>query len=107
MKMPMIAILAFGIALGAVLTAAADNSETPTKSQLSALREQVRALEERVAVLEKRLERRPLDLDPRVTSPLLRRYRLPKGWDEREFNGIPYYVMPLQQDPNRTPRPRK
>ncbi len=107
MKMPIMAILACGIALGAVLTVAADNGSTPDKSELDALRKQVQVLEVRIGVLEKLLEERPRESDATVRPPSLHGRLVPENWSRREFNGMPYYVIPLGHDPNQALLPRK
>ena len=107
MKMPMIAILVLGIALGAVLSAAADSGETPDRTDLDVLRKQVQALEKRIEVLERLLEQPHSNGGAPGLPPMLHGRPVPDTWLRREFNGIPYYVIPLQQDCNQPVRLRK
>jgi hypothetical protein len=70
------------------------------------LADQIKQLSARVAILEKRvaeLEKRqpmvvvpqPQPSLPHAPSPSAPIRPLPKGWQQREFNGIPYYIVPL------------
>lgn len=67
--------------------------EDPGK-QIEELKKQVITLEQRVATLESRLEKLTLAIPQ--TFPDLK--QLPKGWEKREFNGMNYYVIPIEQD---------
>lgn len=52
------------------------------------------ALEEKVASLESRLHKITVAIPQ--TFPELK--QLPKGWEKREFNGMSYYIIPVDQD---------
>jgi hypothetical protein len=121
----MVATLACGIALGAVLTVAADSGTTPANSEIEALRSQVEALEARflettvgvigrvpklearVAALEQRLAGQLPDPNGLTRRPSLHGSPVPENWSRRQFNGMPYYVIPLRHDPNSTARLRR
>ena len=107
MKFSTVAILACGIALGAVLTVAADSGTTPDNSEIEALRAQVEALEARVDVLEKLLGAKQGDPNAVIVPPILHGRPVPRNWSRREFNGMPYYVIPLRHDPNGAVRLRR
>jgi seryl-tRNA synthetase len=62
--------------------------------QVQDLKKQVAALEEKVADLEKRLQKLTLTI-PQAFPELK---QLPKGWEKREFNGMSYYIIPIDQD---------
>jgi outer membrane murein-binding lipoprotein Lpp len=62
--------------------------------QVQDLKKQVAALEEKVASLESRLQKITVAIPQ--TFPELK--QLPKGWEKREFNGMSYYIIPLDQD---------
>jgi septal ring factor EnvC (AmiA/AmiB activator) len=66
----------------------------PTK-QIEELKKQMTALEQKVATLESRLEKLRLAIPQ--TFPDLK--QLPKGWEKREFNGMKYYIVPIEQEP--------
>ena len=76
--------------------------------EISNLKKQVSSLEERVESLEKALEESTMmrfNLPSRedgltIKIPeLLFRHQIPhKGWIPKEFNGIPYYIIPLEQN---------
>jgi len=107
MKVPIVAILMCGIALGAVLTFPADSGTTPDNSEIDTLRKQVQALETRVEMLEKLLAQQQQDPNAVTVPPFLHGRPVPENWSRREFNGMPYYVIPLRYDPNRTVPLRK
>jgi len=73
--------------------------ETPQQpaDQIAKLLVRVAALEKRVAELEKRqpMVVVPQPTVPRAQTPSLPKRPLPDGWQQREFNGIPYYIVPL------------
>jgi outer membrane murein-binding lipoprotein Lpp len=62
--------------------------------QVQDLKKQVAGLEEKVASLESRLQKITVAIPQ--TFPELK--QLPKGWEKREFNGMSYYIIPLDQD---------
>ena len=105
-------LIVAGVALAAIVAFAASGANEPPASQLEALRAQVKTLEARVSALEKRLQTRfehmriPYSVTipkafPQAPSPL------PKGWQQREVNGVPYYVVPVQHDLNEGLGPAK
>jgi hypothetical protein len=61
---------------------------------------QLKQLQEKVAKLEARvvdLERKPSYITLPETSRGLRSLpNVPKGWQQREFNGMKYYIVPLE-----------
>lgn len=81
---------------------------TDVSAEIAGLKKQISSLEERIKSLEKRLENSTIirfDIPPHLDKPIiktpemfLRHKHLPKGWIQREFNGIPYYIIPLSQD---------
>jgi len=113
MKMPMIAILVLGIALGAVLSVAADSEPASEPSRLAELDLRIRALEQRIEALEKRTEQPQVvealkkaleqaQRDAQVVPPTRPGRPAPENWSRREFNGMPYYVIPLQHGSGQT-----
>ena len=90
---------------GGLLALAADEQSTPKPSELDALRKQIKDLEARVAVLEGRLHIIRPDPNVPIPQPRLHGRPVPENWQRREFNGMPYYVIPLRNDPNQA-RPR-
>ena len=82
-----------------------DSSSKSTEVELKALRTQIASLEERVKKLEDQLHLSKLLKDYSVTIPQTfpKMPQVPKEWQKRKFNGIPYYVIPLQQMPNKSP----
>jgi outer membrane murein-binding lipoprotein Lpp len=69
-------------------------SQEDLAKQVQDLKKQVATLEEKVASLESRLQKITLAIPQ--TFPELK--QLPKGWEKREFNGMSYYIIPLDQD---------
>jgi len=92
--------------LGSVWAMAASEQPDSNSSELEKLKDRVKTLEDRVATLEKQL--RSSQRVPRALPlPQFPRGRqVPDTWLPREFNGIPYYVIPIEQDPNGPP-PRR
>jgi uncharacterized coiled-coil protein SlyX len=72
--------------------------EDQTK-QIEELKKQVGALEQRIATLESKLQKLTLAIPQ--TFPDLK--QLPKGWEKREFNGLRYYIIPIEQEVTKTP----
>jgi len=67
------------------------------KKEVCSLRERVEALE-KATIIVSRPQPRTDEFTIRVPEALRRRRHLPKGWQERQFNGITYYVIPLNQN---------
>ena len=85
---------------GGILALAADEESSPKPSDIEALRERIEDLEARVSTLEDRFRLVPRDPNVMVPQPWLHERRVPENWQHREFNGMPYYVIPLRDDPN-------
>lgn len=88
------------ISLTVLVLGATTDSSKNVENELKSLKSQVKSLEKRVKILETKLlvERTPKEL------PLIIPHQIPqtpKGWLKREFNGIPYYVIPLQKNPKK------
>jgi hypothetical protein len=65
-------------------------------AQFEQLRDRVAKLEARI----KQLEKKPTYItvpDSRLPLPAMR--TIPDGWQEREFNGMKYYLVPLNSKP--------
>jgi len=75
-------------------------------AEIAALRKEVLSLQERVKALEKRLDSatiivprsQPWKGDLRLFDALRQYAPVPKGWQKRQFNGITYYVIPIDQN---------
>ncbi len=82
------------------------DSNDNVKAELKSLKSQVASLEKRVITLETQLADRTLKyLQPAIPQTpqmiMPQTPQTPKGWRKRQFNGIPYYVIPLQQNPKK------
>jgi hypothetical protein len=107
MKSYIIGILICCGIIGTVVAWASQGTDTTTASQIQALKKQVNALEQRVEALEEQtLLRQPPRSVP-LPAPRLPGRRVPDNWRQREFNGIPYYIVPLHRDANSVPAPTK
>jgi hypothetical protein len=100
MKTPIAIVVIVCCVLGGVWAVAASEQQSPKPSELEALKDRVKALEEKVATLENQLRVSPRMPRTPGLPQLPRGRRVPDGWLPREFNGIPYYVIPIEQDPN-------
>jgi len=70
------------------------------------LEDRISALEHRVKTLESKLQstpprRRAAPVPPERTP---RSQHHPKGWRRKEFNGIPYYIIPVERKPGQSTR---
>jgi hypothetical protein len=83
------------VAASAVL-ALPSRQESPDR-QPDELKKQMASLELRITALEGQLEKLTLAIPQ--TFPDLK--QLPKGWERREFNGLSYYIIPIEQTQNR------
>ena len=89
-------ICILGIALSGI-QAFPIQQEDQTK-QIEELKKQVVALEQRIAILESKLQKLTLVIPK--TFPDLQ--QLPKGWQKREFNGMEYFIIPIQLEYKKT-----
>jgi len=81
------------LALGAT-----DESSENMQAELKSLKARIEFLETRVQTLETQMADRTLKyLQPTIPQTP----QVPKEWRKRQFNGIPYYVIPLQQNSNK------
>lgn len=83
---------------------AAPDDDDDTSADIEALKKEIATLRQRVEALEKQLGERRIIIPrtPRGQVPGLtpRDYqRTPEGWQKRYFNGIPYYIIPIQERP--------
>jgi hypothetical protein len=106
MKVPIAIVLVGCCLFGGIMALAAEDESTPKPSELDALRKQVQALEARIEVLEKLLAEQRQGPNALTLPPSLHGRPVPETWSRREFNGMPYYVIPLGQDGNQAP-PKK
>lgn len=113
-----ILFLAIGVILAAVTfcVAAASPGPADNSSEIEQLRNEVAALRLRVESLEKRLQDNQASLLlrgrlPHAPTPdsndLLQPRSTPKDWRRFEFNGMPYYVIPIDARTCPGPEPQK
>ncbi len=95
-------LLLIGLAILIPLTLLALGAKTESsksvEAELKSLKSQVASLEKRVRTLETQLADRATKDVPLIIPQTP---QAPKGWRKRQFNGIPYYVIPLQQNSNK------
>ncbi|MHC4518839.1 MAG: hypothetical protein ACYTAS_09650 [Planctomycetota bacterium] len=103
MKAPIAIALAGCCVFGSILALAADEENSSKPSELETLRKRVADLEARVLVLEGRFHLVPRDPNAAIPRRWLHGRPVPENWSRREFNGMPYYVIPLRHDPNERP----
>ena len=68
-------------------------TQTDLAKQVVELSNKVTALEARVATLEENLRK----ITVRIPQQFPELKELPKGWEKRYFNGIPYYIIPIER----------
>ena len=112
---PAILFLAIGSILATITlcVAAASPGTAGASAEIEQLKKEIATLRQRIESLEKRLEDRtfviqrerampPTAIDP---NSLLRPRSTPRNWRQFEFNGMPYYVIPI--DGSACPEARK
>ncbi|MHC4116615.1 MAG: hypothetical protein ACYSWO_03815 [Planctomycetota bacterium] len=108
MKTPVSIASVVGLVVMAVLVMGARDPDHSNDDSIARLRARISSLERRVAGLEKKLQTstaRPSIRARPLPSPPSRR-SLPKGWRRREFNGVPYYLVPVDQKQSRSSQRR-
>jgi len=100
-KIAVAAGLAVGISVLSVDFAggAKEAKEHPPGHGASDLKAVVADLTKKITALEKRIEKLEAGQQTIVISPTMAPEVkvLPKGWQRREFNGMPYYIVPLDK----------
>jgi len=74
------------------------------EDSIARLKDRVNSLEQRVQALESKLQSiaaKPKAATRRPARPLRDRSR-PKGWRRKEFNGVPYYIIPVERKPSQS-----
>jgi len=75
-------------------------------SEIEQLRDEVAALRQRVETLEERLQEKDASLPgvpkvdqggPGIIDPYHGLRQVPPGWQPREFNGLQYYIVPINK----------
>jgi len=107
MKVRGIAVLALCAVAGTVLVFTAGAVTDGDSTDADALLQRVKDLEQRVADLEKRLQEQEKGGTMVVPRRVVPRQELPEGWQRREFNGQPYYIVPVQPETGSTVRPAR
>ncbi|MHC4580925.1 MAG: hypothetical protein ACYS14_05670 [Planctomycetota bacterium] len=85
----------------------ATNPNRSRDESIARLRARISSMERRIERLEKRLQTstvRPSPAPRRPSRPP-RAQSLPKGSQRRQFNGMPYYLVPLGQKQSKACRP--
>ena len=93
--MVVVLVMAF-LAMGAADSAHSDDDS------IARLEGRVSSLERRVRTLESKLQSivaKPKAATRGSATPPRDRSR-PKGWRRREFNGVPYYIIPVERKPS-------
>jgi len=98
-------LLLIGLVILIPLTLLASGAKTESceniQAELKSLRSQVESLEKRVTTLETQIADRAFKDLPLIMPRTPQMPQVPKGWRKRQFNGIPYYVIPLQKNPKK------
>ncbi len=100
MKSYTMAVVVCGV-LAALLAYAAGDKGKEDAPEITLLKNKVEALEQRVAALEARLSglQAPATIVVPQIWPQLK--TVPQGWQQKEFNGLPYYLVPIRAEPGK------
>jgi hypothetical protein len=99
-------LLVIGAVVVVVIHWAAVASPQPTQgsSEIEQIRKEVASLRERVESLEERVKQEliPASIQdgkdrPGVINPYRGQRQVPQNWQRFEFNGLPYYICPIQE----------
>lgn len=92
-----LAILSVSLVLLAVIGYADSKQANDEQDELTQLKQRIESLERRVAELEK--QRMKIQTQPKIIMPerLPPLQDVPGSWEKREFNGISYYIIPIDQ----------
>ncbi len=107
MKAPLFIVIVV-LALALLAMGAAGPASDPEDS-VARLRERIDMLERRIENLEEKLPSAKHESRSAVRRSV-RRPRgqsAPPGWRRREFNGVPYYVIPLEENSRESTRRRR
>lgn len=82
---------------------AAETEQSSEQDEITQLKEKIEALEERVAELEKKLEKKQPNIilkqkkTPQLPDFSLPQQDIPQDWEQKEFNGMSYYIVPVKE----------
>jgi hypothetical protein len=82
---------------------AAETEQRTEKDEITQLKEKIAALEERVAELEEKLEEKQPNIilkqknTPKLPNLLPPSHDVPPNWEQKEFNGMSYYIVPIKE----------
>ena len=65
--------------------------------EIEALMTKVKALEARILLIEARMKKLEYQ-SVSIPSSFPRMQKIPKGWTQKEFNGMKYYVIPVSNE---------
>ena len=99
-KVFLVSFCAFAVSVSALVAALAADGKSPEtpSEQIQKLQERIAQLEARIKALEQKQPCVVLPSNVAVPKGLTLNEPLPKGWQQREFNGRPYYVVPLDKN---------
>ena len=90
-------------AVVALCVGAASSEPSQGSSEIEQLKKEVAALRQRVELLEERLKHNLISPNPRETPGIVNPYpglrQGPPNGRRFEFNGMPYYVVPIDKTP--------
>ncbi len=94
-------LVIFFIVLGIAMLVSQGSLPGSESTNVERLQQQIEKLEQRVAQLEQSQGLKVVPQPQRLLYSDNSRFRnIPEGWQQREFNGTPFYVVPLD-----TPKP--
>jgi septal ring factor EnvC (AmiA/AmiB activator) len=88
------------------IQAETNKDEDALKKQIKELKNQVEMLKKRIITLEKQLQA-IAHRSVAIPKSFPKLQKIPEGWKEYEFNGMKYYIIPIQTESKKTNPPKK
>ena len=89
------------VVLHSWIQAETNKNEDDLKKQIRELKNQVEMLKKRIKTLEKQLQSLA-HWSIAIPKTFTRLQKIPEGWKEYEYNGMKYYIIPIQTDSKKT-----
>jgi hypothetical protein len=110
----LVLVIGVVVAVAVLCVGAASPEPLQASSEIEQFKKEVAALRRRVEFLEKRLKDDSISAPPKegkarpdVIKPYPGLHQAPQSWRRFEFNGMPYYVVPIDNTPKSASEAKK